>query len=461
MPAVQYDFPIESGSSTEITFKYLDTASNLIDISNYAVFLRWRTNTGQIYTFSNCEKTLDYSLTTNNGYVVFKLPARTTQGYSFASAVYDLELQQPNEQYTGSGYTLERIVFGTITIVQKNVPIEVPLELCRPQISEDACVDMCCDSRILDPFSYNYSGERIDILDNSSGISTINIYDSGIVENIEVSLNNLNHSAPQDLRIVLQPPNGNKILLAGHNKIVNNKPDFNFTFSNKATQNSYLYNVPNFGYTNILDKTSIVKLNDETLESSLDGLIGTIPVGNWSLIIFDDDVPVSGYLESWNLILTMPNVAATPTPTPTKTSTPTPTNTATSSCTPTPSVTSTNSPTPTTTPTPTLTPSNTVPLSCGTQASSGGYGTTINHYTMPSNEGAVVFSYDAYTIPDAFSVQVEGGGQTFIDTGSISGSGNLSFCKPSGITNISVTVVGSNQDTSWEYSISCPDNPCS
>ena len=439
MPAVQYDFPIESGSATEIIFKYLDTSSNLIDISNYAVFLRWRTNTGQVYTFSNCEKTLDYSLTTNNGYVVFKLPARTTQGYSFASAVYDLELQQPNEQYAGSGYTLERIVYGTITMVQKNVPIEVPLELCRPQISEGACIDMCCDSRILDPFSYSYSGERIDILDNSSGISTINIYDSGVVENIEVSLNNLNHSSPQDLRIVLQPPNGNKILLAGHNKIQNNKPDFNFTFSNKATQNTYLYNVPNFGYTNILDKTSIVKLNDETLESSLDDLIGSIPVGNWSLIIFDDDVPVSGYLESWNLILTMPTVAATPTPTPTLTVTPTPT---------------------TPPPSPTPTPTASAFAACGTQALSGGYGTTVNNYIMPSDEGEVVFSYDAYTIPDAFSVQVVGGGQTFVNTGSVSGSGELSFCKPSGITQITVTVVGSNQDTAWEYNISCPDNPC-
>ena len=439
MPAVQYDFPIESGSATEVTFKYLDTASNLVDISNYAVFLRWKTNTGEIYTFSNCEKSTDYSLTTNNGYIVFKLPARTTQNYSFLSAIYDLELQQPNEQYAGSGYTLERIVYGTITIIQKNVPVLVPLELCKLQSQNSECEDLCCDNRILDPFSYSYSGDRIDILDNSSGISTINIYDSGVIENIEVSLNNLNHSSPQDLRIVLQPPNGNKILLSGHNKIQNNRPDFNFTFSNKANQNTYLYNVTNFGYANILDKTSIVKLNDETLDSSLNELVGTIPVGNWSLIIFDDDVPVTGYLESWNLILTMPTVAVTPTPTPTSTITPTPT-------------------TPPPSPTPTPTASAFAP--CGTQALSGGYGTTVNRYSMPSNEGQVVFSYDAYTIPDAFSVQVEGGGQTFINTGSVSGNGTLSFCKPSGVTNIIVTVVGASQDTAWEYTISCPDNAC-
>jgi subtilisin-like proprotein convertase family protein len=447
MPAVQYDFPIENGSASEVTFKYLDTASNLVDISNYAVFLRWRTNTGEVYTFSNCEKTTDYSLTTNNGYVLFKLPAKTTQNYLFTSAVYDLELQHPNEQYAGSGYTLERIVFGTITLVQKNVPVEVPLELCKLQIPNNVCEDLCCDNRILDPFSYSYSGERIDILDNSSGISTINIYDSGVIENIEISLNNLNHSSPEDLRIVLQPPNGNKILLAGHNKIINNRPDFNFTFSNKANQNTYLHNVTNFGYTNILDKTSIVKLNDEILESSLDGLIGTIPVGDWSLIIFDDDIPVSGHLESWNLILNMPTVAITPTPTQTPTQTP--------------SATPPSTPSPSLTPSITATPSTTPGRACGTQVESGGFGTTVDHYYMPSNEGQVDFSYNAYTIPDSFRVQVEGGGQTFIDTGSISGAGTISFCKPSGITRISVTVIGVDDGTSWTYTIGCPNNPCS
>jgi subtilisin-like proprotein convertase family protein len=454
MAAALYDFSIENGSALEVVFKYLDANLNNINITNYAVFLRWKTNTGEIYSFSNCEKSPNYSLTSHNGYVLLKIPAKTTQLYNFANAVYDLELQHPNEQYVGSGYTLERIAYGTITIVQKNVPVEVPLELCKVQLPDNDCEDLCCDSRILDPFAYSYTGSQINILDNSSGVSTINVYDSGTIENIEVALNNLNHSSPQDLRILLQPPSGNKILLAGHNKIQNNRPNFNFTFSNKATQSTYLYNVNNFGYTNILDKTDIIKFENETLESSLQGLIGTIPVGNWSLIILDDDVPVSGYLESWNLILTMTDVAPTPTPTNTPTLTPTRTPT------PTPSATPPNTPTLTASATPTVTPSTSTPLSCGTQATSGGYGTTINHYYMPSNQGQVVFSYDAYTIPDSFSVQVEGGGQTFIDTGSVSGSGTLTFCKPSGVNSITVTVIGLDEGTSWTYIIGCPDNPC-
>lgn len=304
MAAALYDFSIENGSALEIVFRYLDANLNNIDITNYAVFLRWRSNTGQIYSFSNCERNPDYSLTTHNGYVLLKIPAKTTQTYNFANAVYDLELQHPNEQYAGSGYTLERIAYGTINIVQKNVPINVPTELCRIQPADDSCEDLCCDTRILDPFAYSYTGDRIDIIDNTSGVSTISVYSSGTIENLEIAFNNLNHTSPQDLRILLQPPSGNKILLAGHSKITNNKPNFNFTFSNKASQSTYLYNVNNFGYANILDKTDIIRFENETLESSFSGLIGTTPSGVWSLIILDDDVAVSGYLESWNLILT-------------------------------------------------------------------------------------------------------------------------------------------------------------
>lgn len=363
MAAALFDFSIESGSASEIVFKYLDPSLNNINISNYAVFFRFKTNTGEIYSFSNCEKNTNYSLTTHNGYVLLKIPAKTTQNYTFVTAAYDLELQHPNEQYSGSGYTLERIAYGTITIVPKNVPVEVPLELCRVQIPEESCEDMCCDTRILDPFAYSYTGDLINILDNTSGVSTINIYDYGTIENIEVAINNFNHPSPQDLRMLLQPPSGNKILLAGHNKIQKNQQNFNFTFSNKANQNTYLYNVSNFGYTNIQDKTSIIKLDNETLESSLDGLIGTIPVGDWSLIVYDDDIVASGYIGSWNLILTMTDVVPTPTPTntptltPTRTSTPTPTNTQT----PTPSYTST--PTNTLTSTPQPTPNQTTTIS--------------------------------------------------------------------------------------------------
>ena len=95
---------------------------------------------------------------------------------------------------------------------------------------------------------------------------------------------------------------------------------------------------------------------------------------------------------------------------------------------------------------------------CGTSAESGGVGVTVNSYAYPDKEGEVEFYYDAYGIPDAF--KVEGGGQVFVDTGAVSGSAIIRFCKPQGVTELTVTVTGPS-GTAWNYTIGCPDNPCS
>jgi len=307
--AAEYNFTIEKGSAFEITFIYSDgTTLQPINIENYSVYLRWRDNNNNLFTASNCVITTEYSLrTTSDGRIVLQIPAKTTNNFNFDTANYDLELQSPNEQYSGSGYTLTRILYGIISTTNKNVAVPVPIEPCK--IVSDQCADLCCDSRILDPDSYSYPGSGIYLSAVGSGLSTINIVDSGIINFIDVSLNNLNHSFPQDLRIFLQPPSGDKILLSGHDKIINNRPNFNFTFSNKALINSYLYNTTNFGYVNIQDKTSVIKLNDENLLSSTNHLVGSSSVGEWTLIIFDDDPAVSGYLESWNIILGMNEIA--------------------------------------------------------------------------------------------------------------------------------------------------------
>ena len=95
---------------------------------------------------------------------------------------------------------------------------------------------------------------------------------------------------------------------------------------------------------------------------------------------------------------------------------------------------------------------------CGTSAGSGGAGVTVNTYIYPEQEGEVEFFYEAYTVPDAF--KVEGGGQVFVDTGDVSGSATIRFCKPAGLKEIKVTVSGPSR-TAWTYTIGCPDKPCS
>jgi len=94
---------------------------------------------------------------------------------------------------------------------------------------------------------------------------------------------------------------------------------------------------------------------------------------------------------------------------------------------------------------------------CGTQAESGGPGVTILSYAMPEKAGKVRFFYEAFGIPDRF--EVEGGGQVFVDTTIISGSGTEYFCKPEGLTKVTVTVTGP-EGTRWRYEIGCPEDPC-
>ena len=42
MPAANYNFTIEQGSSFAISFQYLDNEQNPIDITNWCARLRWK-----------------------------------------------------------------------------------------------------------------------------------------------------------------------------------------------------------------------------------------------------------------------------------------------------------------------------------------------------------------------------------------------------------------------------------
>ena len=98
---------------------------------------------------------------------------------------------------------------------------------------------------------------------------------------------------------------------------------------------------------------------------------------------------------------------------------------------------------------------------CGTIANSGGGMLTVTNYVMPARAGIVQFSYHAYNVPDSF--KVEGGGVVFINTGPVSTGVEpviVSFCKPLGLTKVTVTVTGTNPGTLWLYSIGCPEAAC-
>jgi len=314
MSAIQLNFSIENGSYFQTVFTYRDTSGNNIDLSNYGIYLRFRTNQSVTYSFSNCETQADYRLSgDSNGNITLKIPAKTTQNYNFQSAVYDLEIQEPNEIFEGSGFTYSRIYYGTITILQKNVPTPVPLNLCNTDLG---CYN-CCDSSILDTNSVVYSGSGFDIYGLSQNVSSISINDDRIIESLKVKINGLNHNYPQNLIMVLTNLDileDTAILLSAHNKIINYQSNFTFVFSDDAESGSSLNNVKNFGICKILDKTEYVTIGGLSLSPLLNtNFAASSAQGTWTLTIIDTDIDnrtedeysesIVGDIDSWELII--------------------------------------------------------------------------------------------------------------------------------------------------------------
>tara|TARA_B100001778_G_scaffold295795_2_gene268256 strand:- start:13161 stop:13592 length:432 start_codon:yes stop_codon:yes gene_type:complete len=123
MPAANYNFTIEKGTAFVISFEYKDNDNNIIDLSNWVARLRWKDNTNVIKTFITNTRTSDYEfiITPTDGKITLKIPAAQTAAYAFTSATYDLELQEPNDLYSGGGKKVFRILAGTITVLSRNV----------------------------------------------------------------------------------------------------------------------------------------------------------------------------------------------------------------------------------------------------------------------------------------------------------------------------------------------------
>lgn len=344
MSAATHNFFIEQGSDFQITFRYLDTNQVPVDLTNYCASLLWKPVTGQGVaqgfssavspnSIGNTPETAWTLKKDNLGNIVFSLGYIFTKRILWSDAVYDLYItdsSNPPKKY--------RIATGSISIQRDNFPecatstngycadCEAlqfqppttatttptptgtngngsPITTPTPTISDiDLCSTVCNE---LDLYSVMYTGDGMSITDNAISSGTINIQNTGVIQNIEVIINKLKHSYPQDLSLILIPPTGNKILLSAHNKIVNNNPvnGFSFMFSNKAASGVYLNNASNNSYINILDKTTIYNFNNETLSNTLQDWIGLTGIGNWTLLIKDDDINSSGSIDSWGMVI--------------------------------------------------------------------------------------------------------------------------------------------------------------
>ena len=122
MPASRYDFTVEQGSSYQIVFIYKDANKNPVDLTDWCARVVWKTNTGLIQEFSSTNNDLaqyTFSLNQNPGEIRFVLPATTTRTFDFASANYDLDLQSPDDFSNGGDKYVTRILYGTVTIIQR------------------------------------------------------------------------------------------------------------------------------------------------------------------------------------------------------------------------------------------------------------------------------------------------------------------------------------------------------
>lgn len=126
MPASEYNFPMEKGTAFVIAFEYKDDNNQPINLTNWCARLRWlEDQTSPITrTFVTNTRNSSYEFTIDPlaGKVTLKIPASETLLYDFGSARYDLELQEPNDLYSGGGKKVFRILQGVISLVQRNVP---------------------------------------------------------------------------------------------------------------------------------------------------------------------------------------------------------------------------------------------------------------------------------------------------------------------------------------------------
>jgi len=121
MSAKIHNFLIEQGSSFRLSLTYKDNNNAPIDLTGYCARLIMKTNSGEQKIFNSGETNSEYKFTIDAAQGVFTLliSASATNDYDFNSAKYDLEIQTPQDLYTGGGkYTL-RILYGTVNIIKR------------------------------------------------------------------------------------------------------------------------------------------------------------------------------------------------------------------------------------------------------------------------------------------------------------------------------------------------------
>lgn len=132
MSAGKYDFSIEQGSSFTLSLVYKDSSGNPVDLTGWCARLIWKSSNG-IETFSTetVNPIYRFDIDEPNGKLIVQFPASVTNDFNFSTAKYDLELQSPDDLYSGGGKYTTRILYGTITLIKRFSQTNTVLE-CVP-----------------------------------------------------------------------------------------------------------------------------------------------------------------------------------------------------------------------------------------------------------------------------------------------------------------------------------------
>ena len=130
MAASKYDFTIEQGTSFKISLIYKDSGGNPVNLTGWCARLIWKTNTGITQTFSSDNidhNVYKFIIDDAAGKLTLMIPAHTTNSFTFNTAKYDLELQSPDDLYSGGGKYTTRLLFGTVNILKRFSQAQQPL----------------------------------------------------------------------------------------------------------------------------------------------------------------------------------------------------------------------------------------------------------------------------------------------------------------------------------------------
>jgi subtilisin-like proprotein convertase family protein len=335
MAATNYDFSIEQGTIFGIDFSYKTNSNQTIDMSNYCCILRIQpsnaTSDGLItYSTTGTNVTTSYAfvLYPELGKISLRLPAETTNSFSWDSAIYELEVTSPDLLYTGSSRIVKRLLKGTITLLKRSIPAtDLPSCFITDDADQivtnlptssfgiyDSCIGSPCEfiggnANIYSFVNNNtdqtimYLRDRSVIDQNSFGTSspfpfTLSVTESKTLERIDVFIDGFTHTAPQDVRLLLTH-NGSGVLLLDQNKFAsyNNKPkNLSFVLSDYATlrpdgANPTVNNVIDYNYS---------LLSNKNLGAALPGtqnaisLYNTFPSGAFNVADSNKDIVIYG-----------------------------------------------------------------------------------------------------------------------------------------------------------------------